>query len=204
MTEKVDRSLHGKSVRALSEENNPALREMGTVQVRHMLCCSLAVATYTVKDVPVNFIVKAKFCAGGLSHGLLNGGVFLEKFLATPGNGQRSVFSDMLSVPTTMQMLLFFYGMLYVEFRLNKKTLGSKRNARVAPRAGLVHQVVVKECGVLTIKYMYMSISDTVQTYMLLDRGDGRFFVIISCSDGYAPLGQVIIATSCIPSARAE
>lgn len=78
-----------KSVAIVAHCNESCMQRMGMEQVRQLVWCELAIATYAKKYIRVNYIFKATFKPGGLTVRLPNGCVFFQKVLETPPGVQR-------------------------------------------------------------------------------------------------------------------
>lgn len=57
------------------------MEEMGSEQVLQLVRCTLAVPTYDNIDIHLTNVLKETFSTGGVTVGLLNGGVLLQKVL---------------------------------------------------------------------------------------------------------------------------
>lgn len=110
--------------------HNPKISSSPSVRVflptprteNQVLRCSLALLTYPKKDNHINFIFKATFNPVGSTVSLINGWVLLQQVLETPAKGRRSVLSEMIFPPNTIQALLFFHALRYFECNVLKMT----------------------------------------------------------------------------------
>lgn len=147
--------------------------------------------TYVKKATHVSCIVKETFNPGGLTASVLNGDVCLLKVLEISPDGRSSLLSETIAPPRTIQKLLFSHTPRYLYFRISEETLHDTGVIKSGSRIGLVVQKLVKAWHIHIPKNLNLSLSDAVMTYMLLDGVVQWFFVIISPSDGLAPLGQL-------------
>lgn len=105
-----------------------------------------------MKDIRLKYTFKNTFNPGGLTFGLMNGVVFLQKEFETPPSGRSSLLSNTIVPKKTVHTLLLVNALIYSDLRVPNKKLHATRVVKSGSSIRLVVQIVVKAWSILIRK----------------------------------------------------